>query len=244
MLNISKAFSSFSVNDIQKAREFYGKTLGLELSSGPEGTLVVPLSGGTKALLYPKPNHQPATFTVLNFPVDSVEKTVDELSQRGVRFEVYNEPNLKTDARGISRGNGPTIAWFKDQAGNILSVLEAAWRNRLAFRLTLAGRLLVTFFQFRAQGTDGYPGFCLSNEACVLVTGGDSWITRWARFSDHRKERSTAFTVDCNPLCEANQRPRFCLRLRLSSVLGNAIPNPRIGNSVLNSIRRVFEDRR
>jgi catechol 2,3-dioxygenase-like lactoylglutathione lyase family enzyme len=126
MLNISKAFSSFSVNDIQKAREFYGKTLGLELSSGPEGTLVVPLSGGTKALMYPKPNHQPATFTVLNFPVDSVEKAVDELSQRGVRFEVYNEPNLKTDARGISRGNGPTIAWFKDPAGNILSVLEAA----------------------------------------------------------------------------------------------------------------------
>jgi catechol 2,3-dioxygenase-like lactoylglutathione lyase family enzyme len=126
MLNLSKAFSSFSVNDIQKAREFYGKTLGLELSNGPEGTLVVPLSGGTKALMYPKPNHQPATFTVLNFPVDSVEKAVDELSQRGVRFEVYNEPNLKTDARGISRGNGPTIAWFKDPAGNILSVLEAA----------------------------------------------------------------------------------------------------------------------
>jgi hypothetical protein len=70
--------------------------------------------------------HQPATFTVLNFPVDSVEKAVDELSQRGVRFEVYNEPNLKTDARGISRGNGPTIAWFKDPAGNILSVLTAA----------------------------------------------------------------------------------------------------------------------
>ena len=107
------------MNDIQKAREFYGKTLGLELSSGPEGTLVVPLSGGTKALMYPKPNHQPATFTVLNFPVESVEKAVDELSQRGVRFEVYNEPNLKTDAHGISRGNGPTIAWFKDPAGKL-----------------------------------------------------------------------------------------------------------------------------
>jgi len=86
MLNISKAFSSFTVNDIQKAREFYGKTLGLELSSGPEGTLVVLLSGGTKALMYPKPNHQAATFTVLNFPVDSVEEAVNELSQRGVRF--------------------------------------------------------------------------------------------------------------------------------------------------------------
>ena len=125
MENLRKAFSSFSVNDIQKAREFYGKTLGIELSGGPEGTLQLAL-GGTKALMYPKPNHQPATFTVLNFPVDNVEKAVDELSQRGVQFEVYNEPNLKTDARGISRGNGPTIAWFKDPAGNILSVVEAA----------------------------------------------------------------------------------------------------------------------
>jgi catechol 2,3-dioxygenase-like lactoylglutathione lyase family enzyme len=124
MLDTSKAFSSFSVNDIEKAREFYGKTLGLQVSGGPEGTLVVPLSGNVKALMYPKANHQAATFTVLNFPVDSVDKAVQELSQRGVRFEIYNEPNLKTDARGISRGNGPTIAWFKDPAGNILSVLE------------------------------------------------------------------------------------------------------------------------
>jgi catechol 2,3-dioxygenase-like lactoylglutathione lyase family enzyme len=123
MLNASKALSSFSVNDIQKAKDFYGKTLGLEVSSGPEGTLVL---REAKTLIYPKPNHQPATFTVLNFPVDSVEKTVDELNKRGVRFEVYNEPDLKTDARGISRGNGPTIAWFKDPAGNVLSVLEAA----------------------------------------------------------------------------------------------------------------------
>ena len=126
MPNPGKAFSSFSVNDIEKAKKFYGETLGLEVSSGPEGTLVVPLSSGTKTLMYPKANHQPASFTVLNFPVDNVEKAVDELSQRGVQFEVYNEPNLKTDARGISRGNGPTIAWFKDPAGNILSVLEAA----------------------------------------------------------------------------------------------------------------------
>lgn len=126
MLNTNKAFSSFSVNDIAKAKDFYGKTLGLEVSSGPEGTLVLELSNSAKALMYPKPNHQPATFTVLNFPVDSVDKAVDDLSKRGVRFEIYNEPNLKTDQRGISRGNGPTIAWFKDPAGNILSVLEAA----------------------------------------------------------------------------------------------------------------------
>ena len=126
MISAKKAFSSFSVNDIEKAREFYGKTLGLDVASGPEGTLVVPLSGDVKALIYPKPEHQPATFTVLNFPVDSVDTTVEELSHRGVQFEIYNQPSLKTDARGISRGNGPTIAWFKDPAGNILSVLEAA----------------------------------------------------------------------------------------------------------------------
>ena len=123
MLNGKKALSSFSVDDIQKAKDFYGTTLGLEVSAGPEGTLVL---REANALIYPKSNHQPATFTVLNFPVDNVEKTVDELSKRGVQFEVYNEPNLKTDARGISRGNGPTIAWFKDPAGNVLSVLEAA----------------------------------------------------------------------------------------------------------------------
>ena len=123
MLHADKALSSFSVDDIQKAKEFYSKTLGLEVAPGSEGTLVL---RNAKTLIYPKPNHQPATFTVLNFPVESVEKTVDELSKRGVQFEIYNEPNLKTDARGISRGNGPTIAWFKDPAGNILSVLEAA----------------------------------------------------------------------------------------------------------------------
>jgi catechol 2,3-dioxygenase-like lactoylglutathione lyase family enzyme len=122
MLNAKKALSSFSVDDIQKAKDFYGNTLGLELSAGPEGTLLL---SEANTLIYPKPNHQPATFTVLNFPVDDVGKAVEELSKRGVRFEVYNEPNVKTDARGISRGNGPTIAWFKDPAGNILSVLEA-----------------------------------------------------------------------------------------------------------------------
>jgi hypothetical protein len=104
----------------------------------------VPLPGGNKALMYPKPNHQPATFTVLNFPVESVEKAVEELSQRGVRFEVYNEPNVKTDARGISRGNGPTIAWFNDRAGNILLVLEAAWGS---FCLSANRGNLLSFFE-------------------------------------------------------------------------------------------------
>ena len=123
MLEKSKAFSGFSANDIQRAKEFYGRTLGLEVSES-NGLLNLRFAGDTTVLIYPKPNHVPATFTVLNFPVDSVDKTVDELTKRGVRFEIYNEPNLKTDERGIFRGGGPVIAWFKDPAGNILSVLD------------------------------------------------------------------------------------------------------------------------
>jgi len=123
MFRTSNAFASFSVNDMAKAKEFYGETLGLDVSSGPEGTLMLQLNG-TKTLLYPKPNHQPASFTVLNFPVPSVDQAVDTLTKRGVHFEIYNEPEFKTDARGVFRGRGPVIAWFKDPAGNILSVLE------------------------------------------------------------------------------------------------------------------------
>jgi catechol 2,3-dioxygenase-like lactoylglutathione lyase family enzyme len=123
MLEKSKAFSGFSANDIQRAKEFYGRTLGLEVSES-HGLLNLHLAGGTTVLIYPKPNHVPATFTVLNFPVDSVDKAVDELTKRGVRFEIYDEPELQTDERGIFRGGGPVIAWFKDPAGNILSVLE------------------------------------------------------------------------------------------------------------------------
>jgi catechol 2,3-dioxygenase-like lactoylglutathione lyase family enzyme len=125
MLNDKKGFSSFSVSDTQKAKDFYHQTLGLEVKED-HGILELQLAGGNKVLIYPKPNHTPATFTVLNFSVDDVDKTVDELTKRGIRFEKYNEPNLKTDQKGIMRGNGPTIAWFKDPAGNILSVLEAA----------------------------------------------------------------------------------------------------------------------
>jgi hypothetical protein len=86
--------------------------------------LTLNLAGGNNVLIYPKPNHTPATFTVLNFPVDDVDQAVDELSKRGVRFEIYDRPEIKTDKKGIMRGNGPTIAWFKDPAGNILSVIE------------------------------------------------------------------------------------------------------------------------
>jgi len=122
MLKDAKAFSGFSVNDIQKAKEFYGQTLGLETSEA-HGLLNLHLAGGTKVPVYPKPNHTPATFTILNFPVANIAEAVDKLTKRGVRFERY-EGNLKTDEKGIFRGGGPLIAWFKDPAGNILSVLE------------------------------------------------------------------------------------------------------------------------
>jgi catechol 2,3-dioxygenase-like lactoylglutathione lyase family enzyme len=125
MLGKSKAFSGFAVPDIEKAKKFYGETLGLKVSED-HGLLTLHLAGGNNVLIYPKPNHVPATFTVLNFPVDDVDLAVDELKKRGVRFEIYNLPDLKTDEKGIMRGNGPTIAWFKDPAGNILSVLEAS----------------------------------------------------------------------------------------------------------------------
>jgi predicted enzyme related to lactoylglutathione lyase len=123
MLEASKAFSGFSANDIGKAKEFYSTTLGLKVSES-HGVLMLHLPGGNNVLIYPKPNHVPATFTVLNFPVKDVNRAVDELTKRGVRFEIYDLPDIKTDKKGIMRGKGPTIAWFKDPAGNILSVLE------------------------------------------------------------------------------------------------------------------------
>jgi catechol 2,3-dioxygenase-like lactoylglutathione lyase family enzyme len=124
MLEDSKAFSSFSVDDLQKARAFYGGTLGLDVAETPEG-LSLRLAGGGTVFLYPKQNHKPATYTVLNFPVPSVEESVSRLTSKGVRFEHYDLPDLKTDDKGIARGGGgPVIAWFKDPAGNILSVLE------------------------------------------------------------------------------------------------------------------------
>ena len=124
MLEKSKAFSGFAAGDIDKVKEFYGKTLGLKVTE-EHGLLTLHLAGGNNVLIYPKPDYVPATFTVLNFPVDDVGQAVDELTRHGVRFEKYNGPEIKTDEKGIMRGNGPTIAWFKDPAGNILSVLEA-----------------------------------------------------------------------------------------------------------------------
>jgi len=126
MLETSKAFSGFSVNDIPKARQFYGETLGLDVKED-HGMLAIRLASGATVLAYPKPNHTPASFTILNFPVDDVERTVRALRERGVRFEIYREGPYKTDEQGIHRGkDDPTVAWFTDPAGNILSVVQGA----------------------------------------------------------------------------------------------------------------------
>jgi predicted enzyme related to lactoylglutathione lyase len=124
MFTNTKAFSGFSVNDIQKAKTFYHEVLGLNVSEMQEMTiLTLHITGGTDIIIYPKPNHTPATFTILNFPVDNIDKAVDELTNRGVKFLHY-DGELKTDEKGIFRGGGPKIAWFEDPAGNILSVLQ------------------------------------------------------------------------------------------------------------------------
>ena len=123
--NIFKAaesFCSFSVNDLQKAKEFYGQKLGLDVTETPEGLDL--RVGNNSVFLYPKENHTPASFTVLNFPVNDIEEAIDELTSMGVTLEHYNLPDIKTDTRGIFRGPGHQIAWFKDPAGNILSVIE------------------------------------------------------------------------------------------------------------------------
>jgi len=123
MFKDTKAFSGFSVDDIQRAEAFYGQTLGLDVTA-QHGLLALHIAGGAKILVYGKPNHTPATFTILNFQVDDIESVVAELERRGVRFEHYDQKEIKTDEKGIFRGQGPLIAWFKDPAGNILSVLQ------------------------------------------------------------------------------------------------------------------------
>jgi catechol 2,3-dioxygenase-like lactoylglutathione lyase family enzyme len=122
MFTDTEAFLSFAVPDVDEARRFYGETLGLRTSSGPEGVLVLQIAGSRDVMVYPKPDHAPATYTVLNFPVEDVEQAVDALVEKGVTFERYE--GFEQDQRGIARGAGPLIAWFTDPAGNILSVLE------------------------------------------------------------------------------------------------------------------------
>jgi catechol 2,3-dioxygenase-like lactoylglutathione lyase family enzyme len=124
MLKDAKAFSGFSVNDLAAAKQFYGQTLGLEVEeNGP--TLFLKIAGRDRILIYPKPDHAPATYTILNFPVDDIDRAVDELTGKGIKFEHYeNMTDSKGIARGVSSGQGPDIAWFKDPAGNFLSILK------------------------------------------------------------------------------------------------------------------------
>lgn len=123
MFKEADTFCSFSVDDLKKAKDFYGGTLGLDVSETKEG-LELSLDGNS-VFIYPKPNHTPASFTVLNFSVEDIEEAVAELDRLGLPREHYDLPDLKTDNQGIMRGPGPKIAWFKDPAGNILSVIEA-----------------------------------------------------------------------------------------------------------------------
>ena len=118
----TKAYSGFAVDDLQAAREFYGETLGLNISVMSEHLMSLDLAGDRSTLVYQKPDYTPATYTILNFPVGDIDKAVDQLSARGVRFERYD--GSQQDEKGISRGEGPYIAWFKDPAGNVLSVLQ------------------------------------------------------------------------------------------------------------------------
>jgi catechol 2,3-dioxygenase-like lactoylglutathione lyase family enzyme len=121
MFSDSQAFSGIAAPDIELERAFYADTLGLEVTE-EHGILTLHLAGGGRVIVYPKPDHEPAGFTVLNFPVDDVEAAVDALTERGVAFEHYE--GAPQDEKGIMRGNGPDIAWFRDPAGNVLSVIK------------------------------------------------------------------------------------------------------------------------
>lgn len=120
-------FSGFSVDDIDAARTFYGETLGLDVETNEMGFLTLSLPSGGTILVYPKPNHEPATFTILNFPVPDVDAAVVELNERGVDTKIYSDEEFPSDERGIVRGDGhgPDIAWFRDPAGNVLAVMQA-----------------------------------------------------------------------------------------------------------------------
>ena len=121
MFTNTKAFSGFAVDDVDKAREFYSETLGLKVSE-ENGLLTLHIADDRPTLVYPRPNHTPAEYTILNFPVDDIDQAVDDLTARGVQFERYE--GFDQDERGIMRGEGPPIAWFKDPAGNVLSVIK------------------------------------------------------------------------------------------------------------------------
>ena len=124
MFAAKDAFSSFSVDDLARAKQFYGETLGMAVEEGAMGTLSLRLASGSWVMIYPKDNHEPASFTVLNLVVDDVEQAVDELNRRGVQTKIYDDPQLPTNSKGILEGEGPDIAWFRDPAGNVLSVIK------------------------------------------------------------------------------------------------------------------------
>jgi len=123
MFENTKAFSGFSVDDVPRAKQFYGETLGLRVSE-QDDLLFLHIAGDRDTVIYPKGDHTPASFTILNFPVEDIEAAVDALAERGVSFERYAGTELETDDKGIFRGGGPLIAWFKDPAGNVLSVIQ------------------------------------------------------------------------------------------------------------------------
>jgi predicted enzyme related to lactoylglutathione lyase len=123
MFGDTKAFSGFSVDDVAAAKKFYGETLGLRVSE-QDDLLFLHIAGDRDTLIYPKEDHTPASFTILNFPVEDIEAAVDALAERGVSFERYAGTELETDEKGIFRGGGPLIAWFTDPAGNVLSVIQ------------------------------------------------------------------------------------------------------------------------
>jgi predicted enzyme related to lactoylglutathione lyase len=122
MFENTPAYSGFAVRNIDEAKEFYGNTLGLNVTDEEMGIISIRLGSGARVIVYPKPDHQPATYTILNFSVDDIDKAVDELTAKNVSFERYD--SFKQDAKGIAREDGPQIAWFKDPSGNILSVLQ------------------------------------------------------------------------------------------------------------------------
>lgn len=128
MFKNTKAISGFSVDDLEKARRFYNQILGVDIREEDGMGLTLQLTGGTNIFIYPKENHQPATFTILNFMVDDIDSTIEDMSSNGVHFEQYNDENLPQDEKGVLRGlragHGPDIAWFKDPAGNILSIIQ------------------------------------------------------------------------------------------------------------------------
>ncbi|HAN24875.1 MAG TPA: glyoxalase [Microbacterium ginsengisoli] len=124
MFTTEGAFSGFSVDDVEAARVFYGDTLGLDVEVNVMGFLDITLPSGGRVLAYSKPNHEPASFTIMNFPVDDVDAAVDDLSARGVETKIYPDDQVPSDAKGIVRGWGPDIAWFRGPAGNVLAVLS------------------------------------------------------------------------------------------------------------------------